>query len=280
MPIAVRCQCGKSLNVRDDLAGKAIKCPGCQQVVRVPANAPQAVPSKATAKTNPTGAARPVAGQAGSATPATAPSAMDSLLNQAGFEFKTGSFCPQCMAQLAPGAVLCTKCGFHLEAGTVVQGHSIQLEEEGAEAYLKRAQEDMRRSAELQERLKAAGMPPWIMALILFGLVSLTAVSVFAVNISRRKDSDVSFNATATLLLLAGIAASAVYAGAYLTVIVRAFKESSKQGLLSLFAPFYVFYFAFSRFKKAGVTFIVALLALGAAITFFVLANLSNMGQL
>src|SRR5262249_6581835 len=37
MPVAFSCpECGKQLNVRDDLAGKRIKCPGCGAVVSVP----------------------------------------------------------------------------------------------------------------------------------------------------------------------------------------------------------------------------------------------------
>jgi hypothetical protein len=37
MPVAVSCTCGKSFHVKDELAGKKIKCPGCQAVVEVPA---------------------------------------------------------------------------------------------------------------------------------------------------------------------------------------------------------------------------------------------------
>lgn len=37
MPITLSCGCGKRLAVKDELAGKKIKCPGCQAVVRVPA---------------------------------------------------------------------------------------------------------------------------------------------------------------------------------------------------------------------------------------------------
>lgn len=37
MPIALKCeQCGKALKVRDELAGKRVKCPQCQNVLRVP----------------------------------------------------------------------------------------------------------------------------------------------------------------------------------------------------------------------------------------------------
>jgi hypothetical protein len=37
MPISVACACSKKFNVKDDLAGKKIKCPGCQAVLEVPA---------------------------------------------------------------------------------------------------------------------------------------------------------------------------------------------------------------------------------------------------
>jgi WD40 repeat protein len=39
MPIAVTCECGKQLRVKDDLAGKRIRCPACQTVVTIPAAA-------------------------------------------------------------------------------------------------------------------------------------------------------------------------------------------------------------------------------------------------
>jgi hypothetical protein len=36
MPIALKCTCGKSLRTPDELAGKKVRCPGCQSVVVVP----------------------------------------------------------------------------------------------------------------------------------------------------------------------------------------------------------------------------------------------------
>jgi hypothetical protein len=43
MPIAFTCEhCGKTLKVRDDLGGRRVKCPQCQNVVRVPAGEPTA----------------------------------------------------------------------------------------------------------------------------------------------------------------------------------------------------------------------------------------------
>ncbi len=37
MPIPVTCACGKSLRLKDDLAGKRVRCPGCGGAITVPA---------------------------------------------------------------------------------------------------------------------------------------------------------------------------------------------------------------------------------------------------
>jgi hypothetical protein len=37
MPIQVACDCGKKLRVKDESAGKKIRCPGCQEILSVPA---------------------------------------------------------------------------------------------------------------------------------------------------------------------------------------------------------------------------------------------------
>ena len=49
MPIQIRCSnpaCAKVLSVKDELAGKAVKCPACQTTMRVPGGARAAAPSK------------------------------------------------------------------------------------------------------------------------------------------------------------------------------------------------------------------------------------------
>src|SRR5437016_990909 len=45
MAIPVACACGKQLKVKDELAGKKIRCPACQAAVTVPAAAPPEPPS-------------------------------------------------------------------------------------------------------------------------------------------------------------------------------------------------------------------------------------------
>ncbi len=42
MPIRIACQCGKQMQVKDEHAGKSVRCPGCGQILRIPGGpAPQ-----------------------------------------------------------------------------------------------------------------------------------------------------------------------------------------------------------------------------------------------
>jgi hypothetical protein len=43
MPIALKCACGKSLRTPDALAGKKVRCPGCQIVLEVPVLLPDPI---------------------------------------------------------------------------------------------------------------------------------------------------------------------------------------------------------------------------------------------
>jgi hypothetical protein len=38
MPIELNCDCGRALRVKDTLAGKKIRCPECQSILKVPSN--------------------------------------------------------------------------------------------------------------------------------------------------------------------------------------------------------------------------------------------------
>jgi hypothetical protein len=54
MPIRVNCSCGKAFQVKDELAGKRVKCPACQKVLTAPAandleEEPKAPPKQAPA---------------------------------------------------------------------------------------------------------------------------------------------------------------------------------------------------------------------------------------
>src|SRR6516164_6738279 len=129
--IAVACpSCNKQLNLGAHLAGKAVKCPGCQQVIKVPGGA--APPSPVTAATP--------------AAPSTIPVACPSCGKQmnlgaqlAGKSIK----CPGCQqvvkvpggaaaapppAPAAPAtiAVTCPSCDKQLNLGAHLAGKSIK----------------------------------------------------------------------------------------------------------------------------------------------------------
>jgi hypothetical protein len=45
MPITFPCACGQQLRVDDELAGKRVRCPGCQQILNVPSSTAPAAPT-------------------------------------------------------------------------------------------------------------------------------------------------------------------------------------------------------------------------------------------
>lgn len=277
MPIRLKCSCGKVLSVRDELAGKAVKCPGCQAALRVPAAGAAAAtksPSAPGAAKPGAAPAKPAAGAAkkvatAKATPAAAPPAvsitdgsLDDLFNEAGFEVRTGKTCPSCFAALANDAVFCTNCGLNLTTGEKVQAHKTEFEsEDSGEAYLKKAALDMERSQQMQDKMvQGAGLPWWMLGLILFLLGSTTAVAVIAVNMSKREEGG-SFDALGWIFFLSALAAAALSIGAYAVTIYRACMDSVKDGLLVLFLPPYALYYGFSRFRYTGKPLILSILA-------------------
>jgi hypothetical protein len=73
--------CGRTLNVKDEYAGKKARCPGCKEVLTVPFAPEAAAPQPAAA----------------------------------------ASACPSCGARLSEGAVLCVSCGYDLRTGQKLQ---------------------------------------------------------------------------------------------------------------------------------------------------------------
>lgn len=109
MPIEVTCQCGKRLKAKDELAGRTVKCPNCQQPLKIPAS--QAAAPAAPTPVAPTPVApTPVA-------PAPAGDAFADLFDDAGMGHQGGPICPSCNAGVADGAVICIHCGYNLETG-------------------------------------------------------------------------------------------------------------------------------------------------------------------
>ena len=97
MPIKLACKCGQRLAVKDSLAGKAVKCPRCSKVLRIPQ--PQPIP-----------AAPPTSQKTASS--------ISDLLDEAGLtQVKPGTYCPSCRTFMSADAVVCVKCGFNKNLG-------------------------------------------------------------------------------------------------------------------------------------------------------------------
>ena len=101
-PIKATCTCGKSFSAKSSLAGKTVKCPSCGQALKIPA-----ATSKTVREQPPATAAAP---------------GIADLLDDVGVTAsKTGARCPECGADMAPEAILCIACGFHVESGKRLQ---------------------------------------------------------------------------------------------------------------------------------------------------------------
>ncbi len=164
MPIVVACQCGQRFQARDELAGRQAKCPKCGSILTIP---------------------RPAArSPASSSKPAASP--LDDILDDAGIDELAKPRCPECHAELKPGAVLCVACGYDLKSGKQLQTKVVGAEEEDP-AYanlpthgndlLDRAEREIVRQRLQEERLQR-GAPWWVflVALILCGVFVSVAV--------------------------------------------------------------------------------------------------------
>lgn len=77
MPIELRCSCGKRVSVADEQAGRKVRCPGCQGILRVPGDA--------TA--------------------------------DEGYTTEASRQCPSCRQEWPEDAVVCVNCGYNFETG-------------------------------------------------------------------------------------------------------------------------------------------------------------------
>ncbi|MEM6779060.1 MAG: zinc ribbon domain-containing protein [Planctomycetota bacterium] len=262
MPIQIKCGCGQTLQVRDELAGKAVKCPKCGKPVRVPAKKSPSKTAAATRATR-TQAAPPTGGS----------DSLDDLFAEEGFDRHVAAVCPVCRAEMDSGAVFCTKCGYNKETGEQLAGHQVAgVDVDMGTVQLQRAEKMMARDQKLQETMTSkAGLPAWMVALILFILGSATMIAVIAVNASNREQG-LNFNPLQMFMNLGGAAFALVGGGAVLSLIAKAFKKSRNEGLLSL-TIVYLFYFVAKNFRLAGKTMITAILCGAISGGFFAAAS-------
>lgn len=267
MPIQIQCSCGKRLQVKEQFAGKAVKCPGCGAAIQVPGGGAAAAPMAAQA-------AQPMPPQT-PAQPAMNQPALGSLFDEEGFETNVNSACPACGATMAPNAVLCTGCGFNRSTGERIGGHQVAgVDVPLSEMQLQRAEANMKSDVEMQRRMTSgAGLPWWGLLLILFIMFSGAGLGVITVmQVTDETGSMGGFNALATFFGLSGTACAFVAFGAWVKLIVEGFRVDQTKGFLCM-TLVYLFVFVFEKPKGRLGPFIILIIMAAAAGGLFFQSN-------
>lgn len=262
MPIQIKCKCGKTLGIPDGMAGKAVKCPGCKQVLRVPGGT----------------ASRPAAPAAARPAAPAATDSMSDLFDEEGFSATVEAVCPSCRAEMLGNAVLCTKCGYHKDSGATLDAHKTAgVDIDHGTLALDKAATDMAAAIELQKRmLRGGGLPWWGLALGLFMLGSGLLIAVLAVNASRRVDETITFHPMVLFLSLSGSAFYMVAIGAQFLIVIHACRQSILQGALCFFVPFYSVYHICTNWSETWRYFVTSVIMFSIATGLFIAASMQG----
>ncbi len=255
MTIKVACQCGAAFGAKDELAGRTVACPKCKQPLKI-GPAPAAAPA-----------------------PAPVPSGgMSDLLDEAGFDNVQGPRCPQCAKSVLPNALLCVNCGFNLQTGERVAGAVIQAKEDPsgdkavAKMLLNTASERIANEKLEDKKTRAQGAPVWVYFVAFAGVLAFVACMLL---IPR----DQAFRVNGTGLMIFGDVIILIYS---IRMIIVAFQEDIKYGLLYLFVPFYALYYLCTRWSKLSGFFMMILLGylfIGIGLGMIALAPMMKMSD-
>lgn len=194
MPIKVQCACGKAFAAKDEIAGKTVKCPGCQKPVKIPGSqAPAAQPKPAAAKQ---GAAKPAAAPKAAAKAAAASKSEGDLYDELGLQaVAVGTQpCPGCSEPMPIQAIICIKCGYNTRIGRRMETVKVQGEAgpEGhggvAQSLLDRAAAVIDDDAKEEAKKSTEGMPWWGYLIFLLLLLSLAIWMLFNWGVEKPED--------------------------------------------------------------------------------------------
>ncbi|MFN7289086.1 MAG: hypothetical protein ACK5YR_06230 [Pirellula sp.] len=280
MPIRVTCSCGYTANVPDEMAGKSGRCPKCKATLKIPSTITGAAVAPTTAsktKGQPVakGQKQPSAAQptgAAKSTPSPSSGALENLYTDVGLVQNKGPLCPACSAPVVPNSVLCVKCGFHFSEGRKLEEYKLESTQGFGNVHLNEAAIMMERERQTEKQLNSTGSPWWMMLSILVGIgVMIVGLAIKQHAVTTEKTSSIEalrrIQEAGYLPVLAasfGLAMLLTSNFANLAILVVAFKESAKHGLLYFFVPLYSLYYMFSRIKeKKLVSTVVILLVTG-----------------
>jgi hypothetical protein len=260
MPIKVTCQCGKSFAAKDELAGKAVKCPNCQQPLRIPGAPAAAAPGRNLAAPLPSAAPRQQATSAAAfGPPSNAGGGAHSLFDEAGLKQAPvgATMCPGCAAPMPTGAVVCIKCGYNAKLGRRMETLKMGAEGAGAGAgahgaatqdLLYKAAVSIDEDKEEERKKTREGMPWWA---YLIGLMFAIGFIVMMMILPQR-----------VALMTGGVImytlAVAINFYAFVRIVIVAWSESPAQGILCLVVPCYAVIYTFMHWDSCGGYFLMS----------------------
>jgi len=240
MPIKVTCTCGAAFAAKDELAGKTVKCPKCQQ--------PLTIPGGAAAQK-----AAPVQRPATAAPQPAADSSAPNIFDEAGIKAKqhTGIVCPSCYHPMKQGTIICVHCGYNMQLGrkmeTQVHGRGDGGHGEAAAIALQRAAHMLEDDKKEERKKTSEGIPWWGYLLMFTGAAGLlTMMLLLPPQIA---------GAIAGVILVGIVLLAELYAT--FVVIIIAFRESALQGLLVLFVPCYWEIYCILRWDQCAAMFFI-----------------------
>ena len=213
MPIKVRCQCGQILNVKDEAAGKQVKCIQCESIVAIPRSEDPTHPVSSKTSTGiitvdcscgkkfsvsqkavgkrikcpECGDLTPIprlsGGKASSATvssisASTADSgSLNDLLDDVGLpeSVVVENPCPHCRVEMPTDTVVCVNCGYsHVLGRQIKTKREITSDEDlSAPESLRKAMRAVRHEKTDRRAEDTGPMTSWILGLILFAMTAL-----------------------------------------------------------------------------------------------------------
>ena len=246
MPIAAQCKsCSTKLKVRDNLAGKRVKCPKCSEPLSIPggkspakpaaqaAAKPAAKPQQAPPKK---AAAKPPAADGGyNLAPAHNP--MLDLLDDAGVESAPrGPICNNCGCDLSPLAIICVECGFNNDTGkqleTTVAGKTDQAGMSETDKMMARAEEEIDESpiSAAQQDFGDGADSIVIAVVAVIGTLILVAIGVGVIYLMDK----VGENINTPLISMFGSIAMYIFCATWIMTV--AFRAKAAHGLGCLFS--------------------------------------------
>ena len=260
MPIKVTCQCGKSFAAKDELAGKAVKCPNCQQPLRIPGAPAAAAPARNLSAPLPSAAPSQPATSASAFGPPGGGGGAHSLFDEVGLKQAPvgAQMCPGCMAPMPQGAVVCVKCGYNMKLGRRMETMRMGADGGGHGGHggatadlMNKAAMSIEEDKEEERKKTREGMPWWV---YLIGLIFAISFIVMMMILPQR-----------VALLTGGVIiySIAVLVNLYasIRILIIAFHESVAQGLLCLLVPCYALVYVFMHWDTCGGYFLMSVAA-------------------